>query len=180
MAPISGAHVRGITLHQCVYRSAVMLGWQEAEIPSAGVECEFNCNPRRGQATKVGGTLYPHSPWWRTLCIRLNINLLNQRSMCLPRVCPLLVTAPFLWLQHVCGTVCRPLSHRRHRCWHSGDDSRRNCLLPVIQAVSRGYTWHLFLFFLSLSASLACLFFVILFCKVSSKSLTLRHLNLFV
>ena len=116
MASISGARVRGITLHQCVYRSAVMLGWQEAEIPSAGVECEFNCNPRRGQAAKVGGTLYPHSPWWRNLCIRLNINLLNQRSMCLPRVCPLLVTAPFLWLQHVCGTVCRPLSHRRNRC----------------------------------------------------------------
>jgi len=41
----------------------------------------------------------------------------QTRSMCLPRVCPLLVTAPFLWLQHVCGTVCRPLSHRRHRCW---------------------------------------------------------------
>ena len=38
----------------------------------------------------------------------------------------------------------------------------------------------LFLFFLSLSASFARLFFVILFCKVSSKSLTLCHLNLFV
>ena len=37
-----------------------------------------------------------------------------------------------------------------------------------------------FFFSLSLSASLARLFFVILFCKVSSKSLTLRHLNLFV
>ena len=35
-------------------------------------------------------------------------------------------------------------------------------------------------FFFSLSASLARLFFVILFCKVSSKSLTLHHLNLFV
>ena len=42
------------------------------------------------------------------------------------------------------------LSHRRHRCWHSGDDSRRNCLLAVIQTARRGYTWHLFLFFLSL------------------------------
>ena len=48
----------------------------------------------------------------------------------------------------------------------------------VIQTVSCGYIWHLFLFFLS--ASLACLFHVILFCKVSSQSLTLCHLNLFV
>ena len=71
----------------------------------------------------------------------------QTRSTCLPRVCPLLVTAPFLWLQHVCGTVCRPLSHRRHRCWHSRDDSRQNCLLAVIQTVSCGYIWYLFLFF---------------------------------
>ena len=40
------------------------------------------------------------------------------------------------------------------------------------------YQLRLSLFFLS--ASLARLFFVILFCKVSSKSLTLRYLNLFV
>jgi len=78
---------------------------------------------------------------------RVCVHRWQTRSMCLPRVCPLLVTAPLLWLQHVCGTVCRPLSHRRHRCRRSRDDSRRNCLLAVIQTVSRGYTWHLFLFF---------------------------------
>ena len=85
----------------------------------------------------------------------------QTRSMCLPRVCPLLVTAPFLWLQHVCGTVCRPLSHRRHRCWLSRDDSRRNCLLAVIQTVSCGYIWHLFFFFPHRShVSLSLFFFV--------------------
>ena len=41
--------------------------------------------------------------------------------------------------QHILCCVC---------VW---DDSRRNCLLAVIQTVSRGYTWHLF--FLSLFPS---------------------------
>ena len=61
-------------------------------------------------------------------------------SSCLWRACQQSATARFRWPRLACGTVCRPMSLRRHRCRHSRDGLRQNCLFGAIH--SSGRVWH--------------------------------------
>ena len=65
----------------------------------------------------------------------------RAHSSCLWRACQLSAKARFRWLRLVCGTVCRPMSLRRHHCRHSRDSWRQNCLLGATH--SSGRVWHI-------------------------------------
>ena len=58
----------------------------------------------------------------------------RAHSSCLWRACQQSETARFRWPRLACGTVCRPISLRRHRCRHSRDGWRQNCLFGAIHS----------------------------------------------
>ena len=84
-------------------------------------------------------------------------------SSCLWRACQQSETARFRWPRLACVTVCRPMSHRRHRCRHSRDGLRQNCLFGAIHSSAASDI----LFFTARAARTSFRFFLFLFCKVS-------------
>jgi len=102
-----------------------------------------------------------------------------RNRVCVTVRCPS-VSVPFARcssVRRVC--CCGAAAGRRYRsitAWPAPRDTTVCSQLSRLSAAATSDTC----FFFFLSASLARLFHVILFCKVSSKSLTLRHLNLFV
>ena len=101
---------------------------------------------------------------WRT-STPCSVFARHQRahSLCLWRACQQSETAPFRWPQLTCGTVCRPMSLHRHRCRHSRDGWRQNCLFGAIH--SSGRVWRTAFYCSRCSHVFSFLSF--LFCKVS-------------
>ena len=84
-------------------------------------------------------------------------------SSSLWRACQQSETARFRWPRLACGTVCRPMSLRRHRCRHSRDGLRQNCLFGAIHSSAASDT----LFFTARAARTSFRFSSFFFCKVS-------------
>jgi len=90
----------------------------------------------------------------------------HQRAhlSCLWRACQQSETAHSRWPQFACETVCRPMSLCRHRCRHSRDGWRQNCLFGAIHSSAASDT----LFFTACAAHMSFRFF--LFCFVRCPS----------
>jgi len=88
--------------------------------------------------------LYNCSVFFDFVSIHCNTVARHQQahSSCFWCACQQSETARFRWPQFACGTICRPMSLCRHRCRHSRDSWRQNCLFGATHSSDR--IWHSF------------------------------------